>query len=87
MALVLEASARKEVISRRRHTLDRRVADCLCALLWVADGRTQQEAADLLGVTARQVRKWLHLFLERARRMTARRCKASCSWLGGLASL
>ena len=62
MGLVLEASVRKEVIGRRRHTLDRRVADRLCALLWVADGRTQQEAADLLGVTARQVRKWLSLY-------------------------
>src|SRR5215471_993100 len=62
MALVLEASVRKEVISRRRHTLDRRVADRLSDLLWVADGRTQQEAADLLGVTARQVRKWLSLY-------------------------
>jgi transposase len=62
MALVLEASVRKEVVSRRRHTLDRRVADRLSALLWVADGRTQQEAADLLGVTARQVRKWLRLY-------------------------
>jgi transposase len=61
MALVLEASARKEIVCRRS-TLDRRVADRLSALLWVADGCTQRKAADLLGVTARQVRKWLHLF-------------------------
>src|SRR3712207_5222831 len=62
MALVLEASVRKEIIARRRYALDKRVAYSLSAVLWVADGRTQQEVADLLGVTARQVRKWLRLF-------------------------
>jgi transposase len=62
MTLVLDASVRKEIIARRRHTLDKRVADRLSALLWVADCRTQQEAALLLGVTARQVRKWLSLY-------------------------
>lgn len=62
MSVLLEASERAEVLTRRRHTLDKRVAFRLSALLWVADGRTQQEAADLLGVTARQVRKWLSLY-------------------------
>src|SRR5262245_51396646 len=62
MALVLEASVRTDLLARRRYALDKRVAFRLSALLWVADGRTQQEAADLLGVTARQVRKWLRLY-------------------------
>jgi transposase len=62
VSLLLEASERAEVLARRRYALDKRVAFRLSALLWVADGRTQQEAADLLGVTARQVRKWLSLY-------------------------
>src|SRR4051794_28797517 len=62
MALVLGASVRKQVIARRRYLLDKRITNRLSAVLWVADGRTQQQAADLLGVTARQVRKWLRLF-------------------------
>jgi transposase len=62
MALVLEAAVRTEILARRRYALDKRVAFRLSAVLWVADGRTGQEVADLLGVTARQVRKWLRRF-------------------------
>jgi transposase len=62
MDLVLEASARKEIILRRRYALDKRVANRLSAVLWAADGRTHQEIAGLLGVTSRQVRNWLRLF-------------------------
>ena len=62
MALVLEAAVRTEILARRRYALDKRVAYRLSAVLWVADGRTGQEVADLLGITARQVRKWLRRF-------------------------
>jgi len=62
MALVLEAAVRTEILARRRYALDKRVAYRLSAVLWVADGRTGQEVADLLGITARQVRKWLRLY-------------------------
>jgi transposase len=62
MALVLESSLRQEVLRRRRHTPDKRIAQRLCAVLWTADGRTSREVADLLGVNPRQVRKWLRLF-------------------------
>jgi transposase len=65
MALLLETSVRTEIIARRRYSLDKRVANRLSAVLWADDGRTQQEVADLLGVTARQVRKWLKLFRNR----------------------
>jgi transposase len=65
MALVLEAAVRTEILARRRYALDKRVAFRLSAVLWVADGRTGQEVADLLGITARQVRKWLRLFRTR----------------------
>jgi transposase len=62
MALTLEFHARQEVELRRRQTHDKRIARRLSAVLWVAEGRTQHEAAELLGVTERQVRKWLRLF-------------------------
>src|SRR5262249_51527290 len=62
MALVLEPPVRR-VIERFRHKPhDKRIAQRLSALLWVADGKTQLETAQLLGVTQRQVRKWLRLF-------------------------
>jgi transposase len=62
MPLVLDASTRTEIVSRRRYALDKRVANRLSAVLWAADGRSQREVADLLGVTPRQVRKWLQRF-------------------------
>jgi transposase len=62
MALTLEPQVRQEIERRRRKTHDKRIAQRLSALLWVAEGRTQHEAAELLGVTQRQVRKWLRLF-------------------------
>jgi transposase len=65
MALTLEATVRQEIERRRRKTHDKRIAQRLSAVLWVAEGRTQHEAADLLGVTERQVRKWLRLFRTR----------------------
>jgi transposase len=61
MALHLEAAERQE-IRRRRHTQDKRVFQRLSVVLWVADGHTQHEAAELLGVTPRQVRKWLRCY-------------------------
>ena len=67
MPLLLEASLRTAIIVRRRSALDQRVAYRLSAVLWVADGRTQQEVADLLGVTSRQVRQWLRLFRSQGR--------------------
>lgn len=65
MERLLESSVRQEVARRRRRTQDKRVAQRLSALLWVDDGRTQGRAAELLGVTTRQVRKWLRLFRTR----------------------
>jgi transposase len=65
MGVLLEASVRKAVIARRHYAQDKRVANRLSALLWVDDGRTRQEVASLLGVSARQVRNWLRLFRNR----------------------
>ena len=62
MALTLEPHARQEIEHRRRRTHDKRIAQRLSAVLWVAEGRTQLEVADLLGITQRQVRKWLRTY-------------------------
>lgn len=62
MALLLETTVRTNIISRRHYTQDKRIANRLSALLWANDGRSQHEIAPLLGVSARQVRKWLRRF-------------------------
>ena len=62
MALTLVLPVRQEVERRRRQTHDKRIAQRLSVVLWVADGRDQHEVADLLGVTQRQVRKWLRTY-------------------------
>jgi transposase len=62
MALTLEPQLRQEIERRRRQTHDKRISQRLSAVLWVADGKAQHEVADLLGVTERQVRKWLRLY-------------------------
>jgi transposase len=58
----LSGKQREEIERRRRQAPDRRVYQRLCALLWIDQGKTRQEVADLLGVTSRQVGEWLRLF-------------------------
>ena len=62
MALTLEPQVRQEIERRRRKTHDKRIAQRLSAVLWVAEGRVQSEVAKLLDVTERQVRKWLRIY-------------------------
>ncbi len=62
MALTLETPVRQEIERRRRKTHDKRIAQRLSAVLWVDQGKAQHEVADLLGVTERQVRKWLRTY-------------------------
>jgi transposase len=59
MALTSEPPVRQEIERRRRNTHDQRIAQRLSAVLWVAEGKRPHEVAKLLGVTERQVRKWL----------------------------
>ena len=58
----LSARQRQEIQGRRRQAGDRRIFQRLSALLWIDEGRTRQEVADLLGVTSRQVGAWLRIF-------------------------
>jgi transposase len=55
----------QELQRRRRQTPDRRVYERLSAVLWIADGKTRCEVADLLGRSVRQLAEWLRLFRNR----------------------
>ena len=58
----LSAKQRQEIERRRRQAKDRPVYQRLCALLWIDQGQTRQQVANLLGVTSRQVGEWLRIF-------------------------
>src|SRR5919202_2343668 len=58
----LSAKQRQVIQKRRRKVNDRRIFQRLSALLWIDQGRTREEVADLLGVTSRQVGDWLRIF-------------------------
>jgi len=58
----LTPQQRQEIGDRRRHAQDRRVFQRLSAVLGSADGRTREEIAELVGVSTRQVGKWLRIF-------------------------
>jgi len=57
----LDPQQRHELQRRRHQTHDRRLYERLSAVLWVADGKTRFEVADLLGRSVRQVAEWLRL--------------------------
>src|SRR5262245_7996111 len=60
--IVLSAEQRKEIERRRKGTLDRRVYQRLTAVLAVAQDKTREEVADLLGVSLSQLGEWLRVF-------------------------
>ena len=60
--LRLTKKERKELEKKRQFAWDRRIYRRLSALVWLDDGRTQQEVANLLGVTDRTVRDWIKLY-------------------------
>ncbi|HSQ57368.1 MAG TPA: helix-turn-helix domain-containing protein, partial [Gemmata sp.] len=60
--LALDARARAEIEERRKQVSDRRIFSRLCALLWLDDGMSQERVAQLLGITPRQVRKWVRTY-------------------------
>ena len=61
----LDPQQRRELERRRHRTRDKRVYERLSAVLWVADGKTRCEVADLLGRSVRQLAEWLRLFRNR----------------------
>src|SRR5262245_57895117 len=61
----LDRQQRQELQRRRRQTQDKRLYERFSAVLWVADGKTRFEVADLLGCSVRQLAEWLRLFRNR----------------------
>src|SRR3954447_26535468 len=62
MSLELDTIERKKIEKLRRAERDMRIWRRLSALLWSDDGETAEEVARRLGVTARQIRKWLETY-------------------------
>ena len=60
--IVLTSEQRREVERRRKKTLDRRIYQCLTAVLTVAAGHTPDDIAHLLGVDLTQLSQWLRVF-------------------------
>jgi transposase len=62
MSFELDTILRKKIEKRRREERDVRIWRRLSALLWLAEGVTEEEVAARLGISARQVRTWLKTF-------------------------
>src|SRR3954452_15792476 len=60
-AIRLTPQQRNDLSERRRHAPDRRIYQRLSAILWSDGGRTREEIAELLGVSARQVGQWFRI--------------------------
>src|SRR5919202_5305443 len=58
----LTPQQRKDIEQRRRKAENRRIYQRLSVLLWIDDGRTRDEVAQLVGVSTRQVGQWLRIF-------------------------
>ncbi len=58
----LDTLLRKKLEKLRRKEKDVRIHNRLSALLWLDQGRSLAEVADLLGVCTRTVRNWLELY-------------------------
>jgi transposase len=63
--IALDPQRRQELPRRRHGAHDKRLYERLCAVLWVAEGKTRFEVADLLGRSVRQLAEWLRLFRNR----------------------
>src|SRR5258708_4771154 len=62
MSLKLDVNLRKKIEKMRRNERDARISRRLSAILWLADEVTIEEVANRLGISARQVRKWLKTY-------------------------
>src|SRR3982750_1096272 len=58
----LDPKQRQQVRHRARNERDHRITRRLLALLWLDQGRTETEVAQLLGVEPRSIRNWKKLY-------------------------
>jgi transposase len=62
VGLTLDTLLRKKIEKLRRQQKDVRIHNRLSALLWIDQGHTPDQVAELLGVCARTIRNWLELY-------------------------
>jgi len=60
--IVLNPEQRREIERRRKETLDRRVYQRLTAVLTIAEGKSREEVAHLLGIGLSQLGEWLRVY-------------------------
>lgn len=60
--IVLTPEQRREIERRRKETLDRRVYQRLTAVLTIAEGKSREEVAHLLGIGLSQLGEWLRIY-------------------------
>jgi transposase len=60
--IVLSPEQRREIERRRKKTLDRRVYQRLTAVLTIAEGKSREEVAHLLGIGLSQLGEWLRIY-------------------------
>lgn len=58
----LDRGERKRIEERRHSEKDARIGYRLSALLWLADGRSLDEVASLLGRNVRTIHSWIKLY-------------------------
>ena len=58
----LDTLVRKKIEKLRRKEKDVRIHNRLSAVLWLAQGWSREQVADLLGVCPRTIRNWLELY-------------------------
>jgi transposase len=61
-SFTLDTLLRKKIEKLRRKEKDVRIHNRFSVLLWLDQGQTLDQVADLLGVTPRTVRNWLDLY-------------------------
>jgi transposase len=64
----LDTLARKKLERIRRQEKDARLYNRFSALLWLGQGHSPAEVAELLGVCPRTIRNWLQLYQGRGLR-------------------
>jgi transposase len=62
VAFTLDTLSRKKIEKWRRKQKDARLHNRLSALLWLSQGRSADEVAELLGVCPRTIANWLQLY-------------------------
>jgi predicted transcriptional regulator len=72
MTFTLDNSQRKKISKLAKSSVNSKIHKRLLALLWIDQGKSIEEVADLLLVSARSVRNWLKLFKKKGSTVLSR---------------